>query len=74
MKEILLRIQIMITKKNGQDDVVALRNKINGEIFYTIKNSDTRFIDGVEYLKVFSAPPTPAVRFNWMRKDSLDRA
>lgn len=64
----------MNIKKNGRDEVVALRNRINGEIFYTIKNSDTRFIDGVEYLKVFSAPPTPAVRFNWMRKDSLDRA
>lgn len=59
------------TKRKNTDKVPRkFKNRLNGDIVYS-QNAQTKFIDGVEFLEVFSAP-TPH-RKNWMKKDNLER-
>lgn len=57
------------TKRKISASPRKFKNRLNGDIVYS-QNAQTKFIDGVEFLEVFSAP-TPHRR-NWMKKDNLE--
>ena len=56
-------------KKTTAEKIRKFKNRLNGDIVYS-QNAQTKFIDGVEFLQVFSdAAPH---RKNWMKKDNLE--
>ena len=49
------------------------KNRLNGEVFCSKSNHNSKFIDGVEFLSVYKEV-TPGIQPNyfWMRKDNLE--
>lgn len=65
----------MMTKKNGTqktEQIIAYRNRFNGDIVYTSNLYESRFVDGAEFVQVFTNNAFNHRRTNWMRKDSLE--
>jgi hypothetical protein len=65
----------------GKDIILApkeklhtYRNRLNGEIVYSSSLYNAKYIDGVEFIQVFSKPQNPTLRkVNLMKKDNLER-
>lgn len=65
-----------LAKKNGTqktERIIAYRNRFNGDIVYSSNLYESRFVDGAEFVKVFTNGHFDLRRTNWMRKDSLEQ-
>jgi hypothetical protein len=70
----MMIMEIMMIMKNTQigsnPEVVSYKNILTGETVLSPKKSNSRFIDGIEFIQIFNPAKNT---INFMRKDSLRR-